>query len=71
MVKKSLAVRRHAENYSRLRFCLGLIDLFEDDESITLIEWAERLKDFEPNKGYKVKIKYLGEDKREIDISKI
>ena len=31
MAKKSLAIRRPAENYSRLRFCLGLIDLFEEN----------------------------------------
>ena len=50
---------------------LGLTDLFDDEESITIIEWAERLKEFQPKKGYLIKIKYLDENKREIDITKI
>lgn len=50
---------------------LGLTDLFEDEESITLIEWAERLKEFKPRKGYIIKIKYLGDEERQIDISNI
>lgn len=50
---------------------LGLTDLFEDEESITLIEWAERLKEFKPRKGYIIKINYLGDEKRQIDISNI
>ena len=49
---------------------LGLSDLFNEDKSITVIEWAERLEDFEPKKGYKIKINYVDDDKREIEIKK-
>ena len=30
--KKSLAIRRPADNYSRLRVCMGLLELFEEDD---------------------------------------
>lgn len=50
---------------------LGLSDLFADDEAVTIIEWAERLKDFVPKKGYKIKINYINEKQREIVIDKL
>lgn len=50
---------------------LGLVDLYEDDESVTIIEWAERLDDFYPLKGYKIYFKYIDDNKRDIKINKI
>lgn len=49
---------------------LGLDELIEDKEGIVLIEWAERLKDFKSKYGYEIRIEYLGENKREININK-
>lgn len=50
---------------------LGLSEVMEDKNSITVIEWADRLKNYSPKKGYKLFFKYLGEDKREIIIEKL
>ncbi len=57
---------------------LGLEEIFEDGESITLIEWADRLKNFSPKKSlpagrqaFKLYFKYLKYDEREIDVEKI
>ena len=50
---------------------LGLSEVFEDKETISVIEWAERLKDFSLKKGYKLYFKYLDTDAREIKIEKI
>lgn len=50
---------------------IGLGELFDDKESIVLIEWADRLKNFLPKSGYKIEIQYLDGDKREININKL
>jgi tRNA threonylcarbamoyladenosine biosynthesis protein TsaE len=50
---------------------LGLGELFEDGSAITLIEWAERLKNFSPSKGYKINLRHLSENEREIEIIEI
>jgi tRNA threonylcarbamoyladenosine biosynthesis protein TsaE len=50
---------------------LGLSELFEDEGSVTLVEWADRIKDFTPNKGYKILLKYLSNNQREIEIEKL
>lgn len=50
---------------------LGLGEITDDVNSITVIEWADRLKNFAPKKGYKLYFKYLGDDKREIKIKEI
>lgn len=50
---------------------LGLAEIIEDKNSITIIEWADRLKNYSPKKGYKLYFKYLGGDKREIKIEKL
>lgn len=50
---------------------LGLEEVVNEDDSITVIEWADRLSDFKQKKGYKVWFKHLGKDKREIVINKI
>lgn len=50
---------------------LGLSEIIEEENSVTLIEWADRLLNFKLHKGYKIWFKYLDEDKREIEISEI
>ncbi len=50
---------------------LGLDEIIDEDNSITFIEWAEKLKDFKPQKGYKVWFEYLSKDKRQIRIEEI
>lgn len=50
---------------------LGLSETIEDSESITIIEWADRLIDFLPKQGYKIWFEYLEENGRKIKIEKI
>ena len=50
---------------------LGLAEMFDDKSCITVIEWADRLKDFSPKKGYRIKFAYKGGDNREINLEKI
>ena len=50
---------------------LGLTEMFEDRNTINVIEWAERLKNFTPKKGYKLSFKYKDENERKIVIEKI
>ena len=49
---------------------LGIAEFLEEPRSITLIEWAQRLKKFKLKNGYKIYFKYLEDDKREITIIK-
>jgi len=48
-----------------------LPEIFEDNDSITVIEWADRLKNFHLKKGYKIFFEYLDESKREIVVEKL
>lgn len=50
---------------------LGIEEMFDDQESITIIEWADRLLNFNPKKGFKIYIKNLKESEREIEIEEI
>lgn len=50
---------------------LGLEEVVNEDGSIAVIEWADRLSDFKHEQGYKIWFKYLGKDKRGIVINKI
>lgn len=50
---------------------LGLLEMFGDENAITIIEWADRLKNFEPKNGYKIHFTYLNDEEREIEIEKI
>lgn len=50
---------------------LGLEEVFRQDGSIAVIEWADRLSDFKQKKGYKIWFNYIGKDKREIIIQKL
>ncbi len=49
---------------------LGLSEVMTESESVSVIEWADRLDNFELKKGYKVYISYLGDNEREINIEK-
>jgi tRNA threonylcarbamoyladenosine biosynthesis protein TsaE len=50
---------------------LGVEELFDEPESITLIEWADRLLNFKPKNGYKINFKNLEDTEREIEINAI
>ena len=50
---------------------LGLSEIIEEENSIAVIEWADRLSDFKPKIGYRIWFQYLDENKREITVSKI
>lgn len=50
---------------------LALADILEDTESIVLIEWAERLASDIPIGNYRVSIKHLSNDSREILIESL
>ncbi len=50
---------------------LGLSEIFEDPASITVIEWADRLKNFKTTKGYRIFFKHLEGNRREIKIEKL
>ncbi len=50
---------------------LGLSEIIEEENSVTLIEWADRLSSFKPKHGYSVKMRYIKENKREIEILEI
>lgn len=47
---------------------LGLSEILQDKEAVMLIEWAEKLKDYMPEKGYKILIDYLDDKTRSIEI---
>lgn len=50
---------------------LGLDEIINEKESVTAVEWADRLLDFKQKKGYKVWFENTGEDKRKIIIQKL
>lgn len=50
---------------------LGIQDILEDKNAITIIEWAEKLEDYHPKKGYKIYFEHLEIDKRKIEIIEI
>ena len=50
---------------------LGISEFISSQNSITIIEWAEKLKNFNPKKGYRINFVYQDENKREIKIEKI
>jgi len=56
---------------------IGIEDVFKEDGSVTFIEWAQRLKNFNSNKnlpagrqGYKIIFKYKKENDREVRIER-
>ncbi|MFA6526229.1 MAG: tRNA (adenosine(37)-N6)-threonylcarbamoyltransferase complex ATPase subunit type 1 TsaE [Candidatus Buchananbacteria bacterium] len=48
---------------------IGVLDYFKDHNCITVIEWADRVKDIWPDKVIKIEFKILKGDKREIRIN--
>lgn len=50
---------------------LGLDEIINEKESVTIIEWADKLSDFKPTKGYKIWFENIGEEKRKIRVEKI
>lgn len=50
---------------------LGLSEIVNEPQSITIIEWADRLLDFKPDKGYKIWFGHVDENRRQVRIEKI
>lgn len=48
---------------------LGLKELFEDDQAIVLIEWAEKIKDSLPTDSLIINFRKIDENSREIILS--
>lgn len=49
----------------------GLEDALADEKSITIIEWADRVKDLLPEDRFEIKIIYLGASEREIELTSL
>ncbi len=47
---------------------LGLEEVVNEDNSITVIEWADRLSNFKHKQGYKIWFDYIDENQRQIRI---
>lgn len=51
---------------------VGLAEILEDETAVTIIEWSERLRDFEfPEKTFEIEIKGDGELAREISVKSL
>ncbi len=50
---------------------LGISEFISSENSVTIIEWAEKIKDFVPIKGYRINFVYFSENKREINIENL
>lgn len=50
---------------------LGLEEIWSESENITVIEWAEKIKEILPKKAIMTSFEYLGRDKRKIKIPDI
>ena len=48
---------------------IGVEDYFNDDKCVTVIEWADRVRDIWPKKAQVIEFKILKNDKREIKIN--
>ena len=52
-------------------FAVGLDEIIENKQAVIIIEWAERLKNFDfPEKVFEVKIEGDGDDPRRVTISR-
>lgn len=47
---------------------LGLIDIWNEEDSVSVIEWAEKIKDLLPKKVIWIEFESLGEDRRKIKL---
>ena len=53
-------------------FAVGLSEILEDETAVTIIEWAERLRNFSfPETVYSVKIEGDGDDARTVKIKRL
>lgn len=50
---------------------LGLDEVVGEENSVSLIEWADRLSNFKFQTGYKIWFEYVDEDRRKITIKKL
>lgn len=48
---------------------LGLIDIWEREGNVVVIEWAEKIKEIFPKSAYKVTFENLGEGRRKITVN--
>ncbi|MFA6594265.1 MAG: tRNA (adenosine(37)-N6)-threonylcarbamoyltransferase complex ATPase subunit type 1 TsaE [Candidatus Buchananbacteria bacterium] len=48
---------------------IGALDYLSDLDGVTVIEWADRVRDIWPKKMIKIEFKILKDDKREIKVS--
>ena len=52
-------------------FAVGLSEIFEDERAVVIMEWAEKLRDFQfPAKVFEVNIEGDGDEARKIRISR-
>jgi tRNA threonylcarbamoyladenosine biosynthesis protein TsaE len=49
---------------------LGLLDIWEKQGNIVLIEWAEKIADIIPDSAYTINFEAIDQDKRRITINK-
>lgn len=57
------------ENVADTGAAVGLPEILEDKNAVVIVEWSERLKNFEfPPKTIRVRLKGDGEDERRIEI---
>ncbi len=47
---------------------LGIVDLFEEESSIVAIEWAGKMENLLPKNAIRVRLKYVDQNRREIEI---
>ena len=50
---------------------LGLTEIIENKKDVVAVEWSEKMKDFLPANRWEIKFENIGEDRREINISRI
>jgi tRNA threonylcarbamoyladenosine biosynthesis protein TsaE len=50
---------------------LGLGETVDDEEGLTVIEWADKLTDLKPKKGYELRFAHTGENQREITVDEL
>jgi tRNA threonylcarbamoyladenosine biosynthesis protein TsaE len=49
---------------------IGIDEYLNDDNAIIFIEWAEMMPEILPSKFYEVKIEFISDNSRKIDILK-
>lgn len=58
------------EEHSEIASAVGLDEIFEDENAIVIMEWAERLQNFSfPASVYRVSIQGDGDESRKIEIN--